>query len=97
MLDRTIPFCNTIMKCSAYTYKEVELPEGFSIDSYQPGYEKGWAKLEYAIGDFGSVTEAEKWSGKGAHYCCYEYLCRVPGFSCLYPHTAMELESNTFV
>ena len=61
MLDRTIPFCNTIMKCSAYTYKEVELPEGFSIDSYQPGYEKGWAKLEYAIGDFGSVTEAEKY------------------------------------
>ena len=61
MLDRTIPFCNTIMKCADYEYRNVELPEGFSIVSYQSGYEKEWAKLEYAIGDFDSVTEAEKY------------------------------------
>ena len=61
MLDRTIPFCNTIMKCSDYEYRNVELPDGFSIVSYQSGYEKDWAKLEYAIGDFGSVTEAEQY------------------------------------
>ena len=59
MLDRTIPFCNTIMKCSDSRKYNVELPDGFSIVSYQDGYEKDWAKLEYAIGDFGSVQEAE--------------------------------------
>jgi len=61
MLDRTIPFCNTIMKCSDYSPRHVELPDGFSIVSYQRGYEKEWAKLEYAIGDFDSLEEAEKY------------------------------------
>ena len=61
MLDRTIPFCNTIMKCSDYEYRNVELPDGFSIVPYQSGYEKKWAKMEYAIGDFDSVTDAEKY------------------------------------
>lgn len=61
MLDRTIPFCNVIMKCSDYKYRNVELPDGFSIISYQSGHEKEWAKLEYAIGDFDSEAEAEKY------------------------------------
>ncbi len=61
MLDRTIPFCNTIMKCSDYSPRHVELPDGFSIVSYQRGYEKEWAKLEYAIGDFDSLEAAEKY------------------------------------
>ena len=60
MLDRTIPFCNMIMKCSDYSPSHVELPDGFSIVSYQRGYEKEWAKLEYAIGDFDSLEAAEK-------------------------------------
>ena len=61
MLDRTIPFYNTIMKCSDYRHKEVALPKGYSIVSYQSGYEKEWARLEYAIGDFGSLAEAEQY------------------------------------
>ena len=61
MLDRTIPFCNTIMKCADYEYRNVELPDGFSIVSYQSGYEKEWAKLEYTIGDFDSAAEAEQY------------------------------------
>ena len=61
MLDRTIPFYNTIMKCSDYRLMDVKLPEGFSIVSYKDGYEKEWAKLEYAIGDFDSIAEAEKY------------------------------------
>ena len=61
MLDRTIPFYNTIMKCSDYRHSDVELPDGFSIVSYRDGYEKEWAKLEYAIGDFGSPAEAEEY------------------------------------
>ena len=61
MLDRTIPFYNTIMKCSDYSLRHAELPDGFSIVSYQCGYEKEWAKLEYAIGDFDSLEEAEQY------------------------------------
>lgn len=61
MLDRTIPFRNTIMKCSEYEYRKEELPDGFSVVPYQPGDEKEWAKLEYAIGDFNSAEEAEKY------------------------------------
>jgi hypothetical protein len=33
MLDRTIPFYNTIMKCSDYSLRHAELPDGFSIVS----------------------------------------------------------------
>ena len=61
MLDRTIPFYNTIMKCSDYRHRNMELPDGFSILSYREGYEKEWAKLEYAVGDFGSAAEAEQY------------------------------------
>ncbi|GEM_PF-6983509 len=38
MLDRTIPFCNTIMKCSDYNCRKTTLPAGFSIVPYQIGY-----------------------------------------------------------
>ena len=61
MLDKTIPFYNTIMKCSDYAPRCIDLPDGFSIVSYQYGYEKEWAKLEYAIGDFDSSEAAEKY------------------------------------
>ena len=56
MLDRTIPFCNTIMKCADYEYRNVELPEGFSIVSYQSGYEKEWAKPEDNLPEIGFPT-----------------------------------------
>lgn len=59
MLDRTIPFYNTILKCSDYRHNEVVLPDGYSIVSYRHGLEKEWARLEFAIGDFGSLEEAE--------------------------------------
>ncbi len=61
MLDRTIPFYNTIMKCTDYSPVEAGLPEGFFISSYQPGYEKEWARLEYSAGDFDSLAEAENY------------------------------------
>ncbi len=59
MLDRTIPFYNTILKCSDYRHNEVVLPDGYSIVSYRHGLEKEWARMEFAIGDFGSLEEAE--------------------------------------
>ena len=64
MLDRTIPFYNTILKCPDCRHRNAELPDGFSIVSYQYGYEKEWAKLEFAIGDFGSAAEAEEYFAK---------------------------------
>lgn len=35
MLDRTIPFYNTILKCECCQHKEVILPSGFSIVAYE--------------------------------------------------------------
>ena len=61
MLDRTIPFYNTILRCDNYQYKDVVLPNGFSIVPYKSGYEKAWAELEYSIGDFESLEEAESY------------------------------------
>ena len=61
MLDRTISFYNTILKCQNYETKEIILPKKFSIVSYKKGYEKAWAELEYSIGDFGSYNEAENY------------------------------------
>lgn len=61
MLDRNIPFYNTILRCDAYTPAEFSLPDGFSIVSYRDGFEKGWARLEYAVGDFDSEPEAENY------------------------------------
>ena len=39
----------------------VSLPEGYSFEMYDVADEKYWAKLEYEIGDFSSVAEAEKY------------------------------------
>ena len=61
MLDRTIPFCNMILKCGSYEHKNEVLPKGFSIVSYKKGYEKSWAELEYSVGDFDSLEDAENY------------------------------------
>lgn len=61
MLDRTIPFYNTILRCDSYQCENVLLPEGFSVVPYKSGYEKAWAELEYSIGDFESAEEAESY------------------------------------
>lgn len=61
MLDRSIPFYNVIMRCSQYKYKNICVPDGYEITPYCCGDEKGWARLEYAVGDFDSVQEAEKY------------------------------------
>ncbi len=58
MLDRTIPFCNIIMRCDRILPMEIKLPEGYAIRTYQPGDEHGWAALHVATGDFASAAEA---------------------------------------
>lgn len=58
MLDRTIPFYNTILRCDEYHLQQINLPEGYTIVPYQKGSEADWARLECAVGDFSSVEEA---------------------------------------
>lgn len=61
MIDRTIPFYNTILRCDRYRPQAINLPDKFEIVNYHAGYEKAWAKLEYDIGDFDSIEVAEKY------------------------------------
>lgn len=58
MLDRNIPYYNTILKCSQWEKVPIFLPEGCRIRGFQPGDEAAWARLEYEIGDFASQEEA---------------------------------------
>lgn len=58
MIDRTIPFCNIIMRCDRILPMEIKLPEGYSIRTYQPGDEIAWAALHVATGDFATADEA---------------------------------------
>ena len=59
MVDGSIPYYNLILKCKKICTTPVSLPEGYSFKMYTEGDEKHWAKLEYEIGDFSSVEEAE--------------------------------------
>ena len=61
MLDRTVPFYNTILRCDHYLAKDTALPNGYSVVTYKPGYEKAWAELEYSVRDFDSAGEAEEY------------------------------------
>jgi len=61
MLDRTIPFYNTILRCDRFISQEYVLPDGFEIVGYRAGDERSWAKLEFDIGDFESIQKAEEY------------------------------------
>ena len=52
MLDRTIPFYNTILRCDRYLTTTPILHNGYEFRMYQDGDERKWAQLEYEIGDF---------------------------------------------
>lgn len=60
MLDRSIPYYNIIMRCDSFR----PLPENtqsITVRNYRHGDEKHWAEIEYSIGDFPSVDEAERY------------------------------------
>lgn len=70
MLDRTIPFYNTILRCDEYSLQQIKLPDSYTIVPYKKGFEADWARLECAVGDFLSVEEAtqyfiEKYPNRG--------------------------------
>jgi len=60
MSNTSIPFYHIIMKCRGYIPREAVLSEGYSIVPYTLGREKDWARLEVAIGDFDTLSAAEK-------------------------------------
>ena len=57
--DRSIPFCNVILRCGHYDAPAARLPGGFRFAAYRSGMERDWARLEAEIGDFDSAAEAE--------------------------------------
>ena len=61
MLDRTIPFYNIILRCDSYFTAAPVLRNDYEFRMYQNGDERKWAQLEYEIGDFNSVNEAERY------------------------------------
>ena len=63
MLDRNIPFYNTLMRCDTYDESAVRkalagLPDAVFLRGYQPGDEDGWAALHLETGDFDDFEEA---------------------------------------
>ena len=58
MIDRTIPYYNIIMRCDRVLPMEINLPEGYSIRTYQPGDEDAWAAILCAVGEQTSLAEA---------------------------------------
>lgn len=58
VIDRSIPFCNLILRADEPPTQAPQLPEGFSFAAYAPGDEDAWAALETQIGDFDSVPAA---------------------------------------
>lgn len=61
MLDRTIPFYNMILRCDNPLTSAPILHNNYRFQMYQKGDERRWAQLEYEIGDFNSVEEAEQY------------------------------------
>ena len=59
MLDRSLEFHTVIMKHPNDRPPAVSaLPEGFSERFYEKGDEKAWARLQTAVGEFGSEEDA---------------------------------------
>ena len=59
MLDKSIPYCNIIMKRESQSgFEEVPLPEGYSFLPFEDGDEIHWAKIETAVGEFENSRDA---------------------------------------
>lgn len=61
MLDRKIPFYNIILRCDNPLTTASILRGDYRFRMYQNGDEQKWAQLEYEVGDFNSVNEAEQY------------------------------------
>lgn len=61
MMDKSVPNFRAIMiKYDVENYPRYELPEGFYITGYKPGYEKQWAEIEFVQQCMESEAQAEE-------------------------------------
>lgn len=58
MVDKSIPFYDIIMRCDHPQFTQPVLPEGFWMDTYWPGDDEAWARMEVFAGDFKSYDLA---------------------------------------
>jgi len=58
MVDKSIPFADIIMRNDNPQYVQPVLPEGYRMDTYQPGDDEAWARMEVFAGDFKSYELA---------------------------------------
>ncbi len=70
MPDRSIPYCNVIIKCCCYPREPVNLDRRYRLRGYKAGDEGAWGRIEAQIGDFDSTEVAgryfvENYLGKG--------------------------------
>jgi predicted GNAT family acetyltransferase len=60
MLDKTIPHMGVLMVLEqAAKYPIYSLPDGYTFELYQDGYENSWAKMQYLNGQIDSFEEAQ--------------------------------------
>jgi len=73
MLDKSIPYSNIIMICSASSVAEakvMELPQGYTYQMYKSGDGAKWAEIEYSVGEFPTLEAAQEYFDK--NYLPYE-------------------------
>ncbi|MCL2421548.1 MAG: GNAT family N-acetyltransferase [Defluviitaleaceae bacterium] len=59
MIDNSVPYIEVVMRRDPGLPLPVcPLPEGFSYEMYQPGYEKEWARIEASVEEFECEMDA---------------------------------------
>jgi GNAT superfamily N-acetyltransferase len=59
MLDKSVPFHTIIMKRPYKNApKQISMPEGFTVRTFKPGDEIGWAEIETLVLEFDSMQQA---------------------------------------
>ena len=58
MIDKTIPYYNIVMVRTGAMAAKPCLPDGIALRRYLPGDEYAWARMECAVGDFDSESDA---------------------------------------
>ena len=58
MQDRSLPHIPVVMRASGAAYPRFSLPEGYTLSGYREGFDRAWARIETAAGEFGRPDDA---------------------------------------
>ncbi|NLM25313.1 MAG: GNAT family N-acetyltransferase [Firmicutes bacterium] len=59
MVDKTVEVISVAMtKENLSDYPKYQLPVGYRFVMYQPGFDQAWARIETAVGEFNTVSDA---------------------------------------